>query len=221
MRRILALCLLFLPFISFSQISTVELMVRPVPKPATLDETVDNWDRSLPGYKNLSGEAKAVLYWTNYCRNDPQKFWDSIAMPLLVTFPNLKTSESRSLKADLLKAGPLPMFTLSNTLIGTSQAHANDICRRPSPPSHTSTNGTDFGTRMKNAGIQYCASENMSLGNQDVLLSVFLLYLDINLPELGHRKTLLNPALVEIGVGYGDYGKGQFFIVEDFACAQR
>jgi len=221
MYRSMVLCLLFIPFFSFSQISTVELQVRPVPKPATLDTDVDSWNRALDGYKKLSGEAKAVLYWTNYCRNNPEKFWDSVVTPLLITFPNLKTPESRSLKTDLLKTGPLPMFTLNATLIGTAQSHANDICRKPSPPSHTSTNGIDFGTRMNNAGIKYCASENMSLGNQDVLLSVLLLYLDIGLPELGHRKTLLNPTLVEMGVDYSDYAKGQFFIVEDFACAQK
>jgi uncharacterized protein YkwD len=73
---------------------------------------------------------------------------------------------------------------------------------------------------MKRAGIHTCASENISIGYQEVLMSVVLLYLDIGLPEMGHRKTLLNPTLTEIGIGCTNYGKDQVFIVEDFACTQ-
>ena len=78
----------------------------------------------------------------------------------------------------------------------------------------------DFGTRMKQAGIKYCANENISLSSQSVLLSVLLLYLDIGLPGLGHRKALLDPSLREIGVGSALYGKDQYFLVQDLACSQ-
>ncbi len=220
MFRNLVLVLFLVPFLSFSQSSTVELLVRPVPKPATIDTAILNFNLAQPGYRELSGPAKEVLYWTNLARNNPEKFWDSIMVPVLNAFPNLKGGESRSLRADLLRTGPLPMFRLNTILTRTALAHSNDISRKPSPPSHTSTNGIDFGTRMKQAGIKKCAGENMSLGNQDVLLSVALLYLDIGLPDLGHRKTLLNPDYLEIGVGYANYGKGQFFVVQDFGCAQ-
>lgn len=221
MFRALILGVFLVPFLSFSQTSTVELLVRPVPKPATVDTTVLNFNLAQPGYRNLSGPAKEILYWTNLARNNPEKFWDSVMVPVLNAFTNLKTSESRSLKSDLLKTGQLPMFSLSPVLTRTAQAHTEDISRKPSAPSHTSTNGTDFGARMKQAGIKRCAGENMSLGNQDVLLSVALLYLDIGLPELGHRKTLLNPDYLEMGVGFSKYGKDQFFLVEDFSCIQQ
>jgi uncharacterized protein YkwD len=119
-----------------------------------------------------------------------------------------------------MSAGSLPMFSLNTTLINTAQAHANDIARHQSPISHNSTNGTDFGARIKKAGIRYCASENLSLGS-DIVLSVVLLYLDIGLSDAGHRKTLLNANLLEMGVGLAKYGKEDFFIVEDFACSQQ
>ncbi len=221
MFRTLVLGLLLLPFFSFSQTSTVELLVRPVPKPVTVDAETLKWCQSQPGYDNLIGPAKEIFYWTNLCRNKPEEFWDSVMVPLLNAFPTLKTSESRSLKSDLHKTGQLPMFTLSPALTKTAQAHTNDIAGKKAQPSHTSTNGVDFGSRMKQAGIKRCAGENMSLGNQDVLLSVALLYLDINLPDLGHRKTLLNKDYLEMGVGISKYGRDQFFMVEDFSCTQQ
>jgi uncharacterized protein YkwD len=70
-------------------------------------------------------------------------------------------------------------------------------------------------------GIKYCAAENISLSSQSILLSTVLLYLDIGLPGLGHRKALLDPNLKEIGVGSALYPTGQYFLVQDFACAQK
>jgi hypothetical protein len=52
-------------------------------------------------------------------------------------------------------------------------------------------------------------------------MSLVLLYIDYGLPNLGHRKSLLNADYVETGVGVSPYGDtDSIFIVEDFACAQ-
>ena len=54
-----------------------------------------------------------------------------------------------------------------------------------------------------------------------VSLSILLLYLDIGVPSLGHRKALLDQNLREIGVGSALYGKDQYFLVQDLACTQQ
>jgi hypothetical protein len=220
MYKTLVICLLLAPLFSISQLSTIDLAIKPIPKPSLRDTAADNWNLRLPAYHTLSDKAKDILYWTNFCRANPQKFWDSVISPILIEFPNLQGPDAKSLKEDLLNTGSLPMFTLNNALLKTSLAHAKDISRKPSPPSHNSTDGTDFGTRMNRAGIKTCASENIAIGYQEVLVSVILLYLDIGLPEHGHRKSLLNPTLVEIGIGCSPYGKEGVFTVEDFACKQ-
>jgi hypothetical protein len=212
--------LLFLPVLSFSQISMIELDALKVPEPLARDTVVDNWNSLQPGFRLLNQQAKEMLYWTNYCRNNPQKFWDSAALPILKTFPKLKKTEAESMRLDILHAGQLPMFSLNANLITTAQAHAFDIARRKAPLSHNSTNGADFGTRMKNAGIKQCANENIALSSQSVLLSVMLLYLDIGISSQGHRKALLDPNLRETGVGASLYGVDQYFLVQDFACSQ-
>lgn len=220
MFKFLLVFLLVLPLFSFSQLAMIELEERDIPEPGP-DMVVTNWNRSQPNYEKLPEQAKQLLYWTNYARNNPQKFWDSAIIPILAIFPTLNRPEAKSLKADLWKCGSLPMFTLNDILLGTAQAHASDIGGKHAPLGHNSTNGTDFGSRMKKVGIKNCANENISLSSQTVLLSTILLFLDIGLPDQGHRKALLNPGLREIGVGSAVYGVDQYFLVQDLACLQK
>ncbi len=221
MLRSLAFYLLLFPLFSFAQISIVELEVRHVPSPAIRDTVVDHWNLSQPKYETLPGQAKDFLYWVNYSRRNPKRFWDSIVSPILRVFPSLADSEAISLKADLFQTDPLPMFALNEILLQTAQLHASDIVNNNASPSHVSTNGTNFGERMKRAGIKYCASENFSLCSHGALVAVVLLYLDIGIPNPSHRKSLLNPMFVETGIGSASYSNEQFFFVQDLSCAQR
>lgn len=223
MARISLLLLLFSPLFAFSQLSTIELAVRPVPQPSNREASVDAWNQSFPSYKQLTKEAREYLYWVNFCRSQPVKFWDSVIAPVLAQFPPLRTQEAVSLKADLYKVGSLPMFSLNESLINTAQSHAMDITSKKARPSHESTNGAGFNSRMMQAGIKYCAGENISLSSQGTLLAVILLYLDIGLPELGHRKSLLNPTFLETGIASAptDKSREEFFLVQDLACSQK
>lgn len=220
MFRLLIVVFLAFPFLSTGQIAFVELDSKPVPEPTVKDSVVENWNKSQPGYDKLPKEAKEMLYWTNFARRTPEKFWKEVVVPVIDAFAPLNKPEAKSLQEALYKTGTLPMFTLHPALITSSQGHADDIGRKHAPLSHSSTNGADFGSRMKKAGIRYCANENISLSSQSVLLSTILLYLDIGIPGMGHRKALMDPSLREIGIGSSLYDKDQYFLVQDFACKQ-
>lgn len=222
MHRIVGLIVfIHLFFLPQAQLSRVELEVRPVPKPVLRDTIVDQWNQSFAIYHTLIPELQDLLYWTNYSRIQPKRFWDSAVTPILNQFQDLKGVESRSLELDLLAAKPLPLFKLNEALVKTAQDHCDDMAINNAEPSHTSTNGRTFQERMRLVQIKNCANENLSVGSHNVLISLVLLYLDIRLPEKGHRKTLLNPNLTEIGIGYAMYNKDQFFMVQDFACTQN
>lgn len=220
MRRLVFFLLFFIPVFSFSQMASIELIAKPVPTPRVLDTAVLNWNESQPAYKTLGKDARDFYYFINLARLKPAQFWDSVLVPLFETFPNLRGRDAQSLATDFEKTGSLPMFGLSPLLIRTAQGHATDVAGKHLAPSHTSSNGTDFGTRIKAAGIRYCASENISISSQATVLAVVLLYLDIGLPEKGHRKALLDGRLREMGVGVAPYGKDQTFFVQDLSCAQ-
>lgn len=208
------------PSALFSQTSSIRLEAKPIPRPATIDSSVLRWNNSFPLFNELPAQAKEALYYTNYCRLNPVKFWDSVVAPILAEFPPLNTPEAKSLKSDLQQAKPLPMFSLNEKLVKTAQAHADDIGKNKFKPGHNSTKGVDFGARMEKEGIKICAAENVTLSNEQIIMAVVMLYLDIGVPGLGHRKTLLDPRMVEIGVGSALWGKSQYFIVQDFACKQ-
>jgi hypothetical protein len=220
-KRRLSFLVILLPFFAFSQITMVELDVRTVPEPRTRNKPVDEWNSSQPGFNKLTEQAKDFYYWTNYSRQNPKMFWDSVVVPMLEVFPTLNKAEAKSLQKDLSSREPLPMFILNPALIQTAQLHALDIGRNKSPISHNSSDGTDFGTRIKRAGIRKCANENISVASQTVSLALVLLYLDIGLPSLGHRKALTDANLREIGIGASRYGKDQWFLVQDMACLQQ
>lgn len=217
--KLLFCLLLTIPFMARSQ-SVVVLEQRQINFNLAVDEDVMDWNQSFRSFRNLSKEEKEILYWTNYSRKDPARFWDSVMIPILQVFPQLRGKFASSLKSDLLAAGKLPLFGLNDTLNLTAKGHALDIGSKTASISHTSTNGTSFSNRLQNVGVRNCGSENMSLGNGDVLMSVAMLYLDHGLENLGHRKTLLNPEYIYIGVGATNYGN-QLFYVQDFACNQQ
>lgn len=215
------LCLwLLIPFAASSQ-SVVVLEQRKINFNLTVDEEVDSWNKSFQSYNLLDKQEKEILYWTNYSRKDPARFWDSVMVPILATHPQLRGRFAASLREDLFRAGPLPLLALNDTLNQSAKGHALDIGQKTATVSHTSTNGTSFSNRLQNAGIRNCGSENMSLGAGDVLMSIAMLYLDYGLENLGHRKTLLNPDYIYIGVGATRYGTDQLFFVQDFACDQQ
>jgi len=218
--KLLWIILLLLPFGAICQ-STVWLEQKELKISLTRDAVVDAWNQSFPGYALLTTKEKDILYWTNYSRSNPKRFWDSVMIPILSAYPQLRGKYASSLEQDLLSANTLPFFGLNDTLVKTARQHATDISSNSTSISHNSTDGTSFAQRLKRAGIMNCGSENMSLGGGDVLLSIALLYLDYGLEVPGHRRTLLNPVYATIGIGAATYGKSQFFFVQDFACQQN
>ncbi len=102
-----------------------------------------------------------------------------------------------------------------------SDVFASEMSSNNALPSHTSPSGSTFAERMKSAGIVKCAGENISYGPSNSLLMLVLLYIDEGVPDLGHRRALLNPAFVEMGVGIGRYSNNNSIVVQDFACSQK
>jgi len=214
----LVLVLLILVGSVAAQLSEVELEIKPVPTPVSRDKAILEWNRSFPAFASMNTREQECLYWVNLARMNPQFFCDSVLNPILQAFPTLRGRESAALRKDLLDAGSLAMFSPHALLNKTARAHATDISRQKAPISHSSTNGNSFADRMRLSGINTCAGENISLGNQGVLISVVLLYLDIGLTPAAHRQTLLNKQYTQIGLGCMDYDADKFFLVQDFSC---
>jgi len=221
-KHFIILLLAILPFSkTIAQQKNVVLEDKPIPKPTVLDSKIVLWNQSQDNFNKLAATAKDFFYWVNYSRANPKRFWDSVVVPILETFPSLKSSYSESLKQDLYNQAELQPLKLNSNLLQTAQSHATDIGTHKGKPGHTSTDGRTFIDRIKAVGIKDCGGENVSIGDVDPVLSIVLLYIDYGIPTLGHRKALLNPNYVETGIGVSTYGNdGSIFIVQDFSCKQ-
>jgi hypothetical protein len=173
-------------------------------------------------YKISLPEEKEFIYWVNYARLFPKHFKDSVVIPFLEHQPRLKGSYANSLLKDLERQPELPFLVPETRLTDAARLHATDLAkRRDGQLSHNSSTGKKFSDRMRALGIKFCYAENIAESPQNTLIAVLLLYLDINVSNLGHRLNLFNPSYTIMGVGVSRRPNQQFIVVQDFGCAQH
>lgn len=214
------LLILFSFYLNAQDFSSVVLIDKPFIAPAMTNSFILNRLEKNNTFLLLNKSEKKFIYWTNYARLFPKEFSDSILFPFLKQQPTTKGSYSASLLKELSNIQPLPFLEPEEKLYEVAKLHTSDLSRNSKRISHQSTNGTSFSDRMKKGNILTCSSENISLGSSDPIVSLLLLYLDIGLPNLGHRKNLMNPNYRNIGVSVVRLKNYQSLIVQDFSCAQ-
>ena len=192
-----------------------------IPKPKDIDTSVLNFNTKQPEFEKLSSVDKEFYYWVNYSRRNPNRFYDSVILPIVKVYPQLKGENLTSLKNDLGSKSFLPLLSLNLALEKMATEHSIDITSNNYSPSHNSSNGETFQDRFKLTHLKKCGSENISYGQNEPIFLLALLYIDLNIVDLGHRKTLLNPDLTETGINSSFYKNGYIFLVEDFACNQN
>ena len=218
----LLLIVFFLPSFVFCQhMGTTTLVIKELPSLPEKEVTIERFMDQFPEAKGLNSMQREWFYWTNYSRNSPRKFWDSVVSPLLKIYPNLRNAYSNSLKSDLYGAKTLPLLKPNSDLVKVAQKHANELRNKKALPSHTSPSGASFQDRMKSVGVKVCAGENISFGSGSVPRMLTLLYIDEGVPGLGHRKSLLSSSYVEMGVGISAYPDDSYMVIQDFACDQK
>ncbi len=218
----LLLVVFFLPFICCAQhFGSTQLEVKELPAPPAKDQQVDEFLNRFSETNSLTPVQKDWFYWTNYSRSNPKGFWDSVVAPILNVYPNFRNSYTESLKKDLYKSPSLPFLKPNNDLYKAAQSLAKDLASKKANPSHTSPSGVTFAERMQSISVKKCAGENISFGPPNTTLMLVLLYIDEGVPDLGHRKSLLNPSFQEMGIGISSYPDNKFMVIQDFACSQQ
>jgi uncharacterized protein YkwD len=81
--------------------------------------------------------------------------------------------------------------------------------------SHTGSNGSNMGDRIKNAGYVFSsAGENVAYGFGDAAA-----VMNGWINSEGHRQNILNPNYKEIGIGYAQGADGRPYWTQDFGAA--
>ena len=215
--------LLILVAISCQSQQTLVLKQAPLAMLTTTNPEVLSWNQAQPSFGRLSEKERLFYYWVNYSRLHPSSFFDSVVSPMVKAYPELKGKNYNSLETDLKAVQVLPLFNLNKGLLGMAASHAENITSNNEKPSHTAANGETFDERFKKFNLNSCGGENIGFGGGDTdpVLLLVLLYLDINVPDLGHRKALLNPSYINTGIAIRKYANGNTFLVQDFACTQK
>lgn len=169
--------------------------------------------------RGLTEQEKQFFFWSNFLRLYPKRFSSEIIGSFLSTFPEAKGKEAESFKKELLSLSPLPKYNFSLQLADLALEHASDLSDNANQISHVDSKGRTFPQRMKMGGVTKCAAENIYTGKNDGLLALIMLLLDIGLESAGHRKNILNPNLVNMGLSIRPHKNGESIIlVQVFGC---
>jgi len=167
----------------------------------------------------LSQTERESLYWLNYFRQNPRRFWNTVMKEFLVQFPEAKSSYTRSLEADIMKAPQaLPLLMPDSGLFRMATTHAADLKNRKGIISHTSSDGRNFVQRIQAAGRYTCGAENIFNGSFNGLESLIALLIDQGVPDKGHRLNILDPKFQLVGVSFLPLPSGKGMLVQVFAC---
>lgn len=183
-------------------------------------------DQQLLEYVNAQTKGRGLteqeiqfFYWSNFLRLYPKRFYTDIIGAFLSSFPEAKGKEAESLKKELLSLPPLSRYRFSVQLADLAFEHASDLSDNANQISHVDSKGRNFAQRMKMGGVTKCAAENIYTGKNDGLLALIMLMLDIGLESAGHRKNILNPNLVNMGLSVRPHKNGESIIlVQVFGC---
>jgi hypothetical protein len=172
---------------------------------------------AAPNFNTLSKDEKDVLYYLDYARKNPSIFLDRAINVFIAGHPEINSSYIKSLQ-ELFKTLPQRDIILPDSLLGTvSKSHARDL-ESHQTISHTSSNGTTFQQRV-GPYLKNCGSEAIHASPRFTPLEAILMLLfDFNVPDMGHRKALLNVNFTKAGFGVALSSKGNSILVMDFSC---
>ena len=156
----------------------------------------------------LSTEEKNIIFYMNLARMDGTRFFNTYfqdfveahnkRMKRYSNYAQLKVNRYdayyRGLEQDLRKAKNLGILYPDETLTYISDQHGKDM-NKHNISGHVSSDGRTMVDRIqkyyKNRGM----AENLAFGFSSGLDNVCLLLLDTGIPDVGHRKNILNTSL--------------------------
>lgn len=182
----------------------------------------------------LNEEEKKIVFYMNLARTDGTKFFNTyfqdfveaynVDMQQYSNYNDLKVNRKdkyyRGLEKDLKDIKGLTLFSPDETLTWVSQQHAKDM-KKHNLAGHNSSDGRSVSDRIWKYYPRRAVSENLAFGFSKGLANVCMLLLDKNVPDLGHRKTILGTSynLSLVGVNISTHPGYKYCAVIDFISA--
>jgi hypothetical protein len=168
-------------------------------------------------YNKLNNSDQQVAYYLNLARRNPKIFLDKAINVFVAGHPEVKSSYIGSLQSTFKSLQPLEIILPDAAISKISASHAADL-RSHNTISHTSSNGISFQDRLSGV-LKGCGSEAIHASYRyNPLEAVLMLLFDFNVPDLGHRKALLNTRFTKAGYGSSIKPNAFSVLVMDFSC---
>jgi len=153
----------------------------------------------------LSFEEQQIIFYMNLIRMDGKKFFNTYfktfvkdhnqRMKQYSNYNELKINVYdryyRGLELDLNKVKNLGLFYPDETLTYVALQHGKEMNKR-NMAGHKSYDGRSPQDRMEKYYPNRGMAENLAFGFSKGLANVCMLLLDKGVPDLGHRKNILN-----------------------------
>ncbi|MEJ2901823.1 CAP domain-containing protein [Pedobacter panaciterrae] len=184
----------------------------------------------------LTGEEKDLVIYMNLARMDGEKFFNTYFQDFVEAhnkkamkysnYDELKITTSnkyyRSLAQQIRAVKDLPMLWPDEALSIVAKQHARDM-NRNNFSGHNSSDGRSVKDRISEIYPKRSNGENLAFGFSSGLDNICMLLLDKGVPDLGHRKMILNDSygLNYIGVSIQPHKKYGYCAVIDFVALPR
>jgi len=158
--------------------------------------------------KYLTAEERDFILYTNLIRMDAAKFFNTYfqdfveshnrQMQQYSNYNTLKISRTdkyyKSLEKDVEDSKALPVFWPDEALSWVARQHAKEM-NKYNYAEHTSRDGRTAKDRIRQMYPKRPIGENLAFGFATGLGNACMLLLDKGVPDLGHRKLLLDTSL--------------------------
>ncbi|HKG04920.1 MAG TPA: CAP domain-containing protein [Pedobacter sp.] len=186
--------------------------------------------------KYLSAEEKDFILYTNLVRMDAEKFFNTYfqdfieihnrQMQQYSNYSSLKISRSekayKSLEKDVKGKKNLPVFWPDEAMSWVARQHGKDM-NKYNYAEHKSRDGRTAKDRISQMYPRRAMGENLSFGFATGLGNACMLLLDKNVPDLGHRKLMLDTdyEFNFVGVSIQSHKGYRYCAVMDFVSLPR
>jgi len=186
--------------------------------------------------KYLTGEEKDMIIYMNLVRMDGKKFFNTYFQEFVdrhnqrmlqySNYNQVKISRTdryyKSLEKDLKDIKNLPQFWPDEAMSWVAKQHAKDMNSR-NYAAHTSKDGRTVRDRIGTMYPRKACGENLAFGYASGLDNICMLLLDKGVPDLGHRKAILDTSYQFnfVGVSIQPHKGYKYCSVTDFVSLPR
>lgn len=212
-------------------------------KKQTAPYTRESWSKEELTLANTAGDKKYLtaeerdfIMYTNLIRMDGEKFFYTFfqdyvdahnkRMAQYANYNSLKISRTdkyyKSLQKDLEDIKDLPVLWPDEALSWVARQHAKDM-NRYNYAEHQSRDGRSAKDRISQMYPRRAMGENLSFGFATGLGNACMLLLDKDVPDLGHRKLILDTSyeLNFVGVSIQPHRGYKYCAVMDFVALPK